>query len=279
MKTVRRNDSHKGENGRLLVICGSKDFPGAAYLSASASIAALRTGIDMVTVAAPEKVAWTINSINPDIITIKLEGDYITSAHQDKILQAMEKNDVILIGPGISDECQTLNLVKKISMTKYPKVIDADAIKAIDLKSLKNSIVTPHKKELETLLKNAHTSGYDKSDTSMPPHIEELQSHVNDNIILIKGSKDIIVSHEKILENSKGNPGMTVGGTGDLLSGICAGLLAQGFEKIDAAYHSAVIMGEVGDNLKDQYGYGFIASDFLPLIARHIKEYFNKNLN
>lgn len=267
MKTARKDDSHKGENGRLLVICGSKDFPGAAYLASAASIASLRTGTDIVTVAAPEKVAWSINSINPDIITVKLKGDFLGTANKSELLREIERHDVILLGPGVSDKGDTQELVEDLITLKKPKVLDADALKMVDLNRLNNSILTPHMGELVKILENSQLIFKPGSDD-----FDELKKYVGSNVIVLKGKKDLIITRNTIIENETGNPGMTVGGTGDVLSGVCAGLLTQGFEPVDAAYYGAKIIGKIGDGLKEKYGYGFIASDFLSLIAENVKD-------
>lgn len=260
---MRRNKSHKGENGKLLAVCGSDDYPGAAYLTCESAVAAMRTGTDLVTVATPEKVAWAINSLNPDIITVKLKGGHINQEHEKQLTDLIETCDVILIGPGIGTKEDTLELVRKLSKTKKPKVIDADAIKAIDLGRVENTIFTPHKGELDMLLKNSglQMNGY-----------EDLKKHLENNVVLIKGQEDIIISQKQIRINKTGNAGMTSGGTGDILSGICAGLLTQGSGLEDTAFNSAKIMGKIGDKLKVKYGHGFIASDFLGLIAKEVKK-------
>ena len=94
----RRPDSHKGENGRVLVVAGSINYAGAAYL---AGMAAFRSGVDAVVVAAPEKVAWAINCLSPDIITKKFRGDFFTATAINEIVKLSKKFDVTLIGNGI----------------------------------------------------------------------------------------------------------------------------------------------------------------------------------
>lgn len=260
---MRKNNSHKGENGKLLVIAGSKDYTGAAYLACSSAVAALRTGTDLVTVATPEKVAWTINSLNPDLITAKLEGEYLSQKQEENLLKLIEYHDVLLIGPGIGANDSTLKLVKNISKTKIPKVIDADAIKAVCLQELENTILTPHKGELDIFLKN--------SELEIEKY-EDLKEHLESTVVLLKGKEDFIIFSEGVWVNKSGNPGMTSAGTGDVLAGICAGLLTQGFKAEESAFFSARIMGKIGDLLEEKYGFGFIASDFLSEIAAEVKK-------
>lgn len=253
---MRKKTSHKGENGRVLVIAGSKDYSGAVYLTAS-SVAALRCGSDLVTVACPEKVAWSINSLNPDIITYKLKGNFISKINDNKIQKLIEKNDIILIGPGISENKSTASYIRSlIKNIKKPKVIDADALKSINLKNISNSVLTPHHKEFEILLKNSNLKE------------NNFKKYLNNNIILLKGKEDKIISKDKIYKNTNGNSGMTVGGTGDILAGLVAGYLSQNNSLLSSARKAANLNGNIGDKLKKELGNGFIASDFLKIIAK-----------
>ena len=256
---MRRKTSHKGDNGRVLVIGGSKEYSGAPFLAASA-ISSLRLGADLVTIACPEKVAWAINSLNPDLITVKLKGNYINSKHRKEILSLVKKNDVVLIGPGLSKNKSTLSFIKGIiKEIKKPKVIDADVISAIRIQNLQNSVITPHNKEFEILLKNSRLNK------------NNFKKELKDNIILLKGKEDKIISKDKVFINKTGNEGMTVGGTGDILAGLVAGHIAVGCSLLSATRKAAALSGKIGDKLKKELGYGFIASDFLRLIAKEAK--------
>jgi len=150
-KIVRNPNSHKGENGSVLVVGGSIDYVGAPALAA---LAALRSGVDLVTVAAPEKVALTINQRSYDLITKKLPGDFLSPKHFNEISKLAGKADVILIGNGMGLKNESKVLVNKILKLKNPKVIDADALKLANSELIEDSILTPHKKELEILLEN-----------------------------------------------------------------------------------------------------------------------------
>lgn len=258
----RKKGSHKGDNGRILIIGGSKDYPGAITLAALA-LCCLRTGTDMVTVAAPERVAWTINCFLSDIITKKLKGDYLKAIHSRDIEKLANNSDVILIGPGIGQKQETkklvLELLKDKRIKNMPKVIDADALKIIKLKDTDNSVLTPHRKEFEILLRNSRLA--EKS----------FRKELKNNIILLKGHVDKIISKNKTIMNKTGNEGMTVGGTGDVLAGVCAGLVSQGMTLFDAAHTSAYLVGKIGDRLKKKMGNSFIASDFLAEIPVEMK--------
>ncbi len=253
----RRSGSHKGENGRLLIIGGSEDYAGA---SALAGLAALRTGCDIVVIAAPEKAAWAINCMSPDLITKKIRGKEFKKRHVKEMLKLAEDFDAVLIGNGIGRRSDDFvkEFVKKV---KKEMVIDADAIKALSLKYIEDSIITPHRKEFDILLKNS------KIDE------KELQDNVGSNVVLLKGKVDKIVKKGKIFYNKTGNSSMTVGGTGDVLAGLCAGFLSQGYTKEKSACYAAYLNGKVGDEISKNKGYSLIASD---IIASDIIKDFKK---
>ena len=221
----RRERSHKGQNGRLLIIAGSTDYPGAAALC---GMAALRTGCDLVTIAAPEKAAWAINCLSPDLITKKLKGTILHTQHLRWLLEF--PCDAALIGCGIGKAKSTQLLVKKfVKAFKKPLVIDADAITCISLADTSASIITPHLAEFEILL--ANTSALQS----------ELMDKIRDNVIVITGKEDMIITRTETYKNTTGNEGMTVGGTGDVLAGLAAGFLAQGLSPTKAAINAAYI--------------------------------------
>jgi len=247
--TVPRRGQKKGDNGRLLIVGGSEQYVGAVTLSA---IAALRAGCDWVTVAAPEKVAWAINCTVPDIVTIKLKGKAFSSSHEKIILKAMEKHDVLLIGNGMTTKPKKL-IQNLCSSVKKPKVIDADALKVIDLNTIENTIFTPHSKELKILLKNVRVHG-------------SVQNTLKNSIIIAKGATDKIITSKKTYENKTGNDAMTKAGTGDVLAGVCAGLLSQGLSLEQAAITGTYITGKAGDLLKKNKGFSFLAIELAEAI-------------
>jgi NAD(P)H-hydrate epimerase len=258
----RKEGSHKGDNGRVLLIGGSKEYAGAVAL---AGIAALRSGADMVVVAAPEKVAWAINTIYPDLITVKLKGEYIEEKHLKTLLELAKKSDAVLIGNGIGLNKGTQKLVKAIvKSVNKPIVIDADAIKAIRLNDIKNAILTPHKKEYEIFLVNSK--------------LRESQAKrlLGNNVIVLKGRIDEIITAKKTYYNKTGNAGMTVGGTGDILAGLCAGFVSQGLSLTLAAIDATYFSGYAGDNLKEKKGYTYIASDVAEEIIK-VRKKFSKH--
>jgi hydroxyethylthiazole kinase-like uncharacterized protein yjeF len=244
----RKKDSHKGENGEALIIGGCENYVGALAL---AGLAALRTGADWVTVAAPEKVAWAISCLTPDLITSKAKGKCFRTSHLKQMLELAKKHDAVLIGNGIG--LKSVPFVRKfVQKVNKPLVIDADGIKSIKIEDAKNAILTPHHQELRMLMKKAGAKT-----------IKDLQKKLGENVLVVKGVQDQIITKDKILINKTGNEGMTVGGTGDVLSGLAVGFLCQGYTKLEAASYAAFINGAVGDRLRKKKGYSFIASDIV----------------
>ena len=272
----RENSSHKGDNGLVLVVGGSEDFPGAITL---AGLAALRSGADLIKVVAPEKVAWVINAYSPDLVTIKLNSTHFKLEHEYLIKNLMEKFDVMLIGNGMGLKQETKEFCRKtIRNIKKFKVIDADAIKSMSMDDAENSIITPHSKELEYFLINSHSNKTVIQKINKEENIIKKSQLIQktaqkfldkNNIILLKGKIDAIISNNKIYYNKTGNAGMTKGGTGDVLAGLCAGFLAQSNDLLQSAINSAYFNGLIGDILlKKKKGFTYLASDMAEEIKR-----------
>jgi hydroxyethylthiazole kinase-like uncharacterized protein yjeF len=256
----RKKNSRKGDNGEVLVIGGSEDYVGCLAL---AGLAALRSGVDWVTIAAPEKVGWAVSSITPDLVVKKFKGTHFTKKHLKDMLKLSEKHDVVLIGNGIGKKSR--DFVKEfVRKVKKPLVIDADGIKAISIDDTNNAIITPHKREMEILLENSSLGNMGA---------KEIQKITKDNIIILKGQIDQIITKQKIYTNKTGNQGMTKGGTGDVLAGLCAGFLAQSKDKLKSAKAATYLNGRIGDILlKKKKGYSFIASDMVEEIGKISKK-------
>lgn len=264
----REAASHKGQNGSVLVVGGSKEYSGAPALAA---LAALRSGVDLSVVACPESVASPIRSYSPDLIVKGLSSEYIHFDDTSKILKLCEVADSIVLGCGIGREYETgLALDETIEKIQIPIVIDADALKIIDpktIKTCKNKIVlTPHKAEFKAFFGQKVPDSLDKKIKLVLDAAKEYEC-----TILLKGIVDIVSDGERVKLNSTGNPGMTVGGTGDLLAGLVGGLIAQGQDTFEAAYLGSYINGTAGDLAEEEYGYNFVASDILNYIPSFFK--------
>lgn len=249
----RKQNTHKGQSGHVLVIGGSENLAGAPIL---ASVAALRVGADLVTLAAPKEACIAAQSYCPDIIVKKLPGDYLKSSHYALIIKDIERYDVLLIGNGIGLNADTKRLISKLLKNKDVKqklkVIDADALKMIRLENLDNTILTPHKKEYEILMSNS-------------------ENNLNNNVIILKGKVDRIITKNTTYLNKTGNPDMAKAGTGDVLAGLSAGILANTRNLEESAKAAAWLSGYLGDVLKKRKkGYYYIASDLIEEIQNII---------
>ncbi len=270
----RKRKSHKGDFGKILIIGGSYQYPGAPLLAGLAAESALRSGADYVTVAAPEKVAWNIHTVCPDIITIKVPVDekkgYFEARHAKQVIKIARKYDVVLLGCGMGRNSDAFIRTVARAITK-PKVIDADAIKALSLGEVKNAIFTPHAMEYSALIKNSNIRNM----------LRLQEDYLGSNVILLKGAQDKIMSREKMLMNKTGNAVMTKAGTGDVLAGLVVGFLAQMVKQkdrkdektlsqklFDAACLGAYVNGKVGDYLLKKKGRTFIASDVVENIEK-----------
>ena len=248
-------DSHKGSNGNLLIIGGGPYFGAPAM----AAMAALRVGTDLVTVAAPESVFHEIADVSPVIMIDRLDGDRLRSEHVPELLKRAERCSAVLIGPGLGrDEDTARAVVEFVSSIDIPTVIDADALTAMgEFKTARSNIVlTPHHAEFERI------GGGD---------VQE-RARSTGCTILLKGRTDLISDGNRLKANNTGCAGMTGAGTGDVLAGIVAGLLAKGMETFDAACLGAYISGRAGEMAFERKSYGLIATDVIEAIPDVLAE-------
>lgn len=268
----RRKDSHKGENGRVLIIGGSDLYYGAPILS---GLAALRSGADLVYLLVPEINFEVTRNSSPDFIVRKYAGEYLNLNAVENARELARVCDVILIGPGLGSRKETLEAVERIFELEKTFVVDADAIKA---RPRKNAVYTPHAKEFE-LLTGEPFNFSDLSELNSE-NLEKLKKHAKrlNSTILLKGKVDIIASPEKTKLNITGNEGMSVGGTGDVLAGIVASFIAQGFSSFYACCSAAFLNGLAGDELLKKKSYGFTASDLIEQIPFTLRKILDLSL-
>ena len=273
----RDESSHKGNNGRLLIVGGSADYSGAPAI---AGMAAIGAGCDLVYVASPEKSAEAIKSTSPDLIVKSLPGDKLSLKHSNEILEMVDNVDAVLIGPGAGIDDETAKLFNVlVSKIKKPIVLDADALKQVELKLIKNRediILTPHIFEFKSFFNVSDELKLDIDSydfRKVDENITEFQqiSRQIKGTVIVKGQYDLILQAIKFRINKSGNPGMTVGGTGDALAGICAGLLTQDLNAFDSACLGVFINGLAGDKAYATKGNGFSATDLVSFIGNVIK--------
>ncbi|MCK4714518.1 MAG: NAD(P)H-hydrate dehydratase, partial [Candidatus Aenigmarchaeota archaeon] len=264
----RHQWDNKGDHGKVLVIGGSRRYKGAPALC---GLAALRAGADIVTIAAPETAADVIASFSPNLITEPLLGDYINIDNVHKLEHIAENFDAVVLGNGIGRMFDTRDAVHELlSYLKKPCVIDADALHLIseDKKLLKKGwILTPHAGEFYSL------SGH-KVQKRVEDRVKEAVRFSNEFrvTVLLKGYKDVIAEGSRVMINSTGNPYMTVGGTGDVLSGLCGAFLAMGMKSMNAAAAAAYVCGEAGDMAAEELGPGLLATDVVRRIPAVLKK-------
>ena len=263
----RTATAHKGDFGRLLVIGGNEVYSGAPTL---VSLGALRTGVDLVYLAAPSKVAYAISSMSPDLITVKLEGDNLSSSNIEALKPYLSLVDAVVMGPGLGLKSETADFVKRlvdaVEKAGKPLLLDADGLKAFAKfkRPLKVPLVlTPHLGEYTILTGETLPENYKEKAASIQKNAKKLNA-----VILVKGKVDVICDSQRVKFNFTGNPGMTVGGTGDVLSGIVGGLMAQKVDPFEAAVAGAFVNGAAGDFVASEIGFHMVATDIVDWIPK-----------
>jgi len=262
----RKKHAHKGDFGRLLIIGGSVKYTGAPALNALAALASLKTGVDIVEVAAPKRAADIIASFSPNLITIPLKGNYLNRSHLKKLLNESKNKNAFVIGSGISRNKQTTSLVKSfLKQINILGVIDADAIHAIASNknkiNLQDFVLAPHSGEFKALTGITPNNNLKKR----IKQVKQIAGKLN-TTILLKGPIDIISNGRQLAINKTGSPYMTVGGTGDVLSGILGSLIAQNNNLFNSACASAYINGLAAELSKKKSS--LIATDLLKQIEK-----------
>ncbi|MBN1329378.1 MAG: NAD(P)H-hydrate dehydratase [Candidatus Heimdallarchaeota archaeon] len=261
----RKPTSHKGENGTILFVGGSIKYSGAPVLS---SRAALRTGADLVVTCIPQSIATSVRSDSPNLIVRALDTDYLTELDIPIILELFEKFDSLILGPGLSDNPETMKfvrtLVKQLPNNK-PIIIDADAIRALkdnlELVKGKKVLITPHQGEF----KNLFGEGLPEDWRLRPSYIEKIAKKYS-LVILLKSKYDIISDGKNTKVNRTGHEGMTKGGTGDVLAGILGLVSAVNKDYFKAACAAAYLSGKAGELAAEDYGNSLLATDVVEKI-------------
>ncbi len=272
----RKLHSHKGDYGRVLVIGGSILYSGAPAL---AGLSALRTGADLAVIVSPKEVSAVVKSFSPNLIVEPLQSkEFIGENDVSLILELASNADAIIAGPGISNRDSVLRALIKIlegiSELNKPVVIDADGLKAISLelgliKKLE-CVLTPHEGEYRVIT-GEKPPGQQKLKERME-HVKCWAEKLN-TTILLKGYRDIISDGKEVKVNATGNPGMTVGGTGDVLSGIIGCLLSWKNDCFTSACVGAFLSGCAGDLALKKKGYSLLATDVVEEIPAALKNH------
>ena len=266
---TRSVDAHKGSFGKILLLCGSRGYTGAAALAA---MGALRSGAGLVYLAVPESI-YAIEAVKltePVIYPVFDENGMYAPSSVEKILSIAQEKNAILIGSGMGQSAGTLAATKAV-LENYPGpvVLDADGINV--MKAHKDvlrgrpypTILTPHPGEFQRF-----TGNYSDDRIAIA---SELAMELG-VIVLLKGHKTVITDGVSCYINPTGNPGMATGGSGDVLSGIIVSLLGQGLKPLEAAACGAWLHGAAGDICASEIGqYGMIPSDMIQVLPRLLK--------
>ncbi len=265
----RKADSHKRMNGTVCVVGGSRLYHGAPFLCATGAI---RSGVDLVYIAVPATIAPSIRALSPDFIVIPLPDGRLTRGNVSKLLSWVSGVNVFAIGPGLGPQnpADLSRAVNELKSEGKGIVLDADALRAQVLPSVKRTkaVVTPHAREFERLFGKALPS-------DLEGRIEAVSSSAGGAgvTVLLKGPTDVISDGDRVALNDTHSPAMTVGGTGDILTGITAGLLSKGVPPFEAAAAAAFINGSAGVEAARLLGLHITASDVANQIANAMKRF------
>ena len=261
--------AHKGKFGKILLLCGSEGYTGAAAL---ASMGALRSGAGLVFLGVPRSI-YAIEAVKltePVVFPLPDADGKLSCEAVSEILERLTKMDAVLVGPGLGQSEGVLEVVKTVlEQATCPAVLDADGInmvaKHMDILRGRTAptILTPHDGEFARL---GGVIGADRVAAA-----EQMARELG-CIVLLKGHHTVITDGSSTYINHTGNPGMAVGGSGDVLAGIIVSLLGQGIAPLEAAACGAWLHGAAGDRCAADLGqYGMLPTDMLNILPRLLK--------
>lgn len=265
---VRKRDTHKGDYGKILLLCGSRGFTGAAALAA---MGALRTGAGLVYLAVPESI-YAIEAVKltePVVLPLPDENGMLCAASIPEIARLLPKMDAVLFGSGsgIGQGTEEV-LLYLLENCECPLILDADGItlaaKHKDILRGRNkpTILTPHDGEFARLL---------------PPDLPRTEQTMAlakelGCLLLRKGHRTLITDGAVCFENHTGNPGMATGGSGDVLAGVIGSMIGQGVAPLEAAAAAAWLHGAAGDLAAQRLGeYGMLPGDMVDELPQLLK--------
>ena len=267
---ARKSVSRKGDNGIVLVIGGSYIYHGAPILS---SLAALRCGTDLVYTSVPKINVSATRATSPNLIVIPLVDQKLTLGSVKKLVGALPRNlhsATIGMGLAIQEKNSLLYLVKSLLDRDVRLSLDASALipEILPLLAKKNVVVTPHSGEFNRLFGDVPSD-------SKNERIKLVEKYALDNAvtILLKGPTDIISNGDTTYLCEKNTPAMTVGGTGDVLSGLVAGLLSQNRNSLESAAAASFICSLAGKEVQEKLGLHMTSMDLINFIPTVMKPF------
>ena len=266
----RRSQSRKGENGTVLVVGGSYTYHGAPILS---SLAALRCGADLVYTSVPKINVTATRAASPSLIVIPLADQKLTRGAASKLLGAIPKGlDSAAIGMGlaIQERGALIRLVGALADMDVRISLDAGALVPEVLPHIreKNAVVTPHAGEFRRLFGRVPPD-----ETDARTGLVEEKAAEHGITILLKGATDIISDGTSTYLHSKHTPAMTVGGTGDVLSGLVAGMLSKNRNAAESAAAAAFVNGAAGAAVQERLGFHITPDDLIGEIPFAMKPF------
>ena len=268
----RENNSRKGDNGKVLIVGGSYIYHGAPALS---SLAALRSGSDLVYTCVPKINAFSTRSISPDLIVIPMADSKLTRGTVNKMLgQVPVDIDSTAIGMGLAiQDVEAIKLLVKSLLDRNVRIsLDASSLvkEILPIIEGQNVVVTPHSGEFKRLF-----GAPIENETNSKTKSCEKFAKKHSISILLKGQDDIITNGDITYTNSTLTPCMTVGGTGDVLSGLTAGFLSRNKNMIESASAATFVNGAAGEILQKEFGNHILASDLISTIPKVLNSFDN----
>ncbi|MBO8180741.1 MAG: NAD(P)H-hydrate dehydratase [Archaeoglobus sp.] len=236
----RYDEAHKGEHGRVLVV-GGGEYTGAPAL---ASLAALYAGADIVTTAVPESIRKVVASFSPNLIVRGVGEERIELKNLRELEELAKKHDVVVAGMGVGENPEFEEVIRELLKSCKKAVLDAQGL-VDEVPENCECILTPHMGEFRRVFGEVE--------------VGKVAERAN-AVILLKGKEDVITDGFRVKVNRSGNAGMTVGGTGDVLAGICGAFLCND-DAFHAACSAAFLNGYAGDVCYEKFGYNFTAMD------------------
>lgn len=270
----RKVDSHKGDNGVVCVVGGSRLFHGAPFFS---SMSALRTGADLVYLAVPKLIVSAVRSLSPDLIVFPIADAKLTTGAADALLKWLPEIDCLVLGPGMGRQSLegAKKLVREICLERKVKVtVDAEAqnLELYNFIKNKGCITTPHPGEFKRVFGEDPGNSLEEKITSVSSKAREFGI-----TIVLKGAESVISDGSEIFVNRMGSPGMTCGGIGDTLSGVTGALMAQGvgteLKSIEIAAAASYIVGLAGKKAVSEKGFHIVATDIIDSIPEVLKPF------
>ena len=267
--TPRPSETHKGRTGHLLVVAGSRGKTGAAKMTATA---AMRAGAGLVTLALPAGIHDPIAASLTEVMTLPVGGadqPIFDLTCRDQITAALDGKSCLALGPGLGTDGGTRDLVTAlVDMAPCPIVVDADGLNCLAgcLDAVKRQpgriILTPHPGEMARLTGQTPAEIQQDRIASARRLATKYSLHV-----VLKGAATVIAHPDgRVFVNPTGNPGMASGGMGDVLTGLIAGFICQGYPLDRAAHLGVYLHGAAADRLAEKQGTGYLASDVMTAV-------------